>query len=524
MANHLKVAMVNAILTLHRRGWSNRRIARELGVHRETVGRYIRRAGQRAKPANAPLGSEGDQLSKPANAPSGSAAADGDQEAVKSGASGPISRCEPWRKVILAKLESDLSAQRIYQDLVTEYSFEGSYYSVRRFVRRLGQSRPLPFRRMECQPGQEAQVDLGKGAPVERPNGRKKRPYVFRISFSFSRKAYSEVVWRQDTETFIRCLENAFWHFGGVPKTLVVDNLKAAVIKADWYDPDLNPKIQSFCEHYGTVILPTKSYTPRHKGKIERQIDYVQNNGLKGLQFAGLGSQNRYLLNWETNVADTRIHGTTRRQVGKVFLEEEKPVLLPLPSSRFPCFNEDRRSVHRDGHIEVDKAYYSVPPEYLGQRLWVRWDGRLVRIFNERFEQIAIHAQGEFGRFSTKSQHIASEKICAVERGTTYLLRKVRLIGPETDRWAQAMLQQRGIQGVRVLVGLISLTGRHPSECIEKACEIALSHGAFRLRVIRELIKRTAAPQQQFEFVQRHQIIRNMREYGELVKASFRSS
>ena len=115
---------------------------------------------------------------------------------------------------------------------------------------------------MECGPGEEAQVDFGRGAPILQPNGKRRRPHVFRIVLSHSRKGYSEAVFRQSTEAFIGALENAFHHFGGAPKTLVVDNLKAAVLKADWFDPDLNPKIQSFGEHYGTVILPTKPRTP----------------------------------------------------------------------------------------------------------------------------------------------------------------------------------------------------------------------------------------------------------------------
>jgi len=127
---------------------------------------------------------------------------------------------------------------------------------------------PLPFRRMECEPGAEAQVDFGTAAPVLTPEGKRRRPHLFRIVLSHSRKAYSEAVFRQTTDDFLRCLENAFQHFGGVPKTLVVDNLKAAVIKADWFDPDLNPKLLAFCEHYGTVVLPTKVRTPRHKGYV----------------------------------------------------------------------------------------------------------------------------------------------------------------------------------------------------------------------------------------------------------------
>ena len=310
MANQLKMDMVNAILTLRQRGWSQRRIARELGINRETVAKYVNLPDAGPKPAtNAPTGSEG---SKPATAPAGSV----DLEIQESG---PESQCEPFRKVIQDKLQSGLSRQRIYQDIRDEYGFEGSYYSVRRFAKRLGQDSPIPFRRMECMPGEEAQVDFGTAAPVVGADGKRKRPHVFRIVLSFSRKAYSEVVYRQTTDNFIRCLENAFWHFSGVPRTLVIDNLKAAVKNADWYDPDIHPKIQSFCEHYGTVILPTKPYTPRHKGKIERGIGYVKDNALKGRRFSSLQEQNEHLLNWEMRIADTRIHGTTRKQVGKLF-------------------------------------------------------------------------------------------------------------------------------------------------------------------------------------------------------------
>ncbi|UCD51712.1 MAG: IS21 family transposase [Phycisphaerales bacterium] len=520
MANQLGMAEQQFIITLAKRGWSFRRIARELGIHRETASRYVRRSrgdpGAPAveapsKPAISITGSEGDEASTDQAKPAISIA----------GSAGRRSKCEPFREVILGKLEQGLTAQRIWQDLADEHDFTGSYLSVQRFVRRLQAASPLPFRRMECAPGEEAQVDFGTGAPVVQPDGRRKRPHLFRIVLSHSRKAYSEVVYRQTAESFIRCLENAFCHFGGVPKTLVVDNLKAAVIKADWFDPDLNPKIQAFCDHYDTVILPTRPRTPRHKGKIERQVGYAQSNALKGKTFSSLAEQNAHLLDWETRVADTRIHGTTRKQVGQVFKDVERPALLPLPAARFPSFQEAQRIVSRDAHVEVDKAFYSVPPEYLGRRVWVRWDGRLVRIFDRRMQQIALHVRGEPGRFRTQPEHIAPAKISGVERGTTYLLRKARLIGPHTQQWAESMLKHRGIQGVRVLVGLLGLAGRHHEDAIEQACEIAQTHGAYRLRVIRELIKRRGSRQEQFEFIETHPIIRSLGDYAKLVRTAF---
>ena len=144
-------------------------------------------------------------------------------------------------------------------------------------------------------------------------------------------------------DDFIRALENAFHHFGGVPKTLVPDNLKAAVIKADWFDPDLNPKIQEFCRHYDTVILPTKPRMARHKGKVEAGVKFVQSNALKGRTFTTLADQSRFLLDWEASVADTRIHGTTRKQVARVFQDVERAAVLPLPVERFRFFHERQR-------------------------------------------------------------------------------------------------------------------------------------------------------------------------------------
>ncbi|HEV3236682.1 MAG TPA: IS21 family transposase [Gemmataceae bacterium] len=527
MANRLKMAKIDAILALHQCKWSIRRIAKELDIHRDTVARHIHEHALDSKQAGAPLGSCGAFAAEAQAMPAG---ADSDAPATKQ-AGAPLgseasahrqsSLCEPFRQVILDKLAAGLTAQRIYQDLVTDQGFAGKYHSVRRFVRRLVQSQPLPFRRMECAPGEEAQVDFGTGIPITRADGTRRRTHVFRIVLSHSRKGYSEVVHRQTTEEFIRCLENAFWHFGGTPKVLVLDNLKAGVEKADWYDPDLNPKLRSFAEHYGLALLPTRPRTPRHKGKIESGVGYVKKNALKGHVFGSLEEQNRHLLDWESNVADLRIHGTMRQQVSKVFAEVERPALQPLPGQRFAMFHEGQRIVNRDGHIEVERAYYSAPPEYLGRRVWVRWDGRLVRIFNQRFETIAVHVQREPGRFSTQDKHIVNEKISGVERGATWLLQRVRLIGPRATQWAEAMLQERGVEGVRVLQGLLSLTKRYRSEQIEHACELAHSYGAYRLRTLRQLIDRDLPKQQEFEFMDEHPLIRSLSFYQQFVHDAF---
>lgn len=494
----LKVNQQQSIIGLYERGWSRRRIARELGLDRGTVRKYL--AGK-SKSANPQTGSGEDISPKPATNPqTGSAVLPG-----------PASLCDPWREQIKEGLEQGLTIQRIYQDLVQERQFTGSYYAVRRFVLRQVGSQELPFRRMECAPGQEMQVDFGQGAWVIE-NGKRRRPHLFRAVLSHSRKGYSEAVWRQTSEGFIRCLENAFRHFGGVTATVVIDNLKAGVIQADWFDPELNPKLEEFARHYGTVILPTKPAMPRHKGKIEAGVKFAQSNAVHGRTFDSLLAQNRFLSDWEKNVADKRIHGTTRQQVGKLFEEIERPALQPLPVTLFPVFEEARRTVHRDGYIEFRRAYYSAPPEYVGRQVWVRCEARLLRVYNTRREQIALHALAEPGKFTTDPAHLHSRKRHIIERGAEHLLDRCRLIGPLTGTWAEAMHETRGPQSLRVMLGLLQLAEKHPAAELEKAARVATHHGTWRLRDLKRLLE-LPGNVVQMDFLESHPLIRSLDAY-----------
>jgi transposase len=498
--NQLKVTQQHTIVSLFGQGWSKRRIARELALDRATVRKYL--AGLTPKSPTPQTGSPGSAEAKsPTHPQTGSSAR-----------RGPVSLCDPWRVQIESAWQAGLSVQRIYQDLVAEHQFAGSYHAVRRFVLRHRGAAELPFRRLECAAGQELQVDFGRGAWVVEEAGKRRQTHLFRGVLSHSRKGYSEAVWRQTAESFIRCLENAFRHFGGVPATVVIDNLKAGVLEADWYDPELNPKLAEFARHYGTAILPTKPVTPRHKGKVEAGVKYAQNNAVKGRSFASLAAQNLFLAEWERSVADTRIHGTTRQQVGRLFETVEKPALGPLPAMVFPVFVEARRTVHRDGHLEFKRAYYSVPPEYVGQSVWVRQETRLLRIYNTRREQIGLHALAEPGQFTTDPAHVHSRKRHLIERGEAHLLQRCRLIGPRTGTWAEAMHRQRGPQGLRVLLGLLQLAEKHPVGALEQAAGTATHHGAWRLRDLKRLL---ALPGNvvQLDFLETHPLIRPLEAY-----------
>lgn len=535
MPNYLKMELINAILALQKRGWSKRRIARELNVDRHTVRRYLREESKSPTistagdgiPAgeppgeNPPLSTAGNlrpQIETHGVSSPGSAAAESGEskaEAVPR-SSGRPSKCDPHAEAIRRKLEQGLTAQRIYQDLVDEVQFQGSYEAVKRFVQRLKAEAPAPIQRIEVQPGEEVQVDFGSGAPIVQPDGKRRKTHVFRMVLSYSRKAFSQAVLRQDTETFIRCLESGFRSFGGVAKTLNLDNLKAAVLRADWHDPELNPKLESFCRHYGVALLPCLPRRPQHKGKTEASIKYLKSNALKGRTFTSLAEQNVFLANWESTVADQRIHGTTRRQVATLFAEEKK-ALLPLPPDLFPCFAEARRSVHRDAYIEVKKAFYHVPPEYIGRIVWARWDNHSVRIFNQRWEQVCLHTKLEPGQF-TKVKGIGGGA-GSLEQNISYWLRRAGELGQPCRDWAQGLVEHRGPIAIRSLMGLVQLTSDHSFKAINQACACALSRGAWRLRDVRALLGQPApSVQTHFGFAQSHPLIRNLAEYGVFIR------
>jgi transposase len=526
MANQKNVAVINSIVTLYERGWPQRRIARELGVDRETVGRYVRRQRDAlSKPAIPTPGTDVAAGANPAILTPGASPPPDPKPAIPTlGVSGPASgcgtgrqsQCQPLAALIEPLLERGLSARRIYQDLVTEHGFAGSYQAVKRFVRRRRQVEPQRFHRLESLPGEEAQVDFGSGPPVVDSQGRRRKSWIFRIVLSYSRKAYSEAVRHQDTETFLRCLENSFRFFGGVPQTLVIDNLRAAVTRADWYEPELNPKVAEFARYYGTLILPTRPYHPQHKGKVESSVKYVKNNALKGRSFASMAELNRFLAEWETQVADQRIHGTTRQQVGHRFEQVERAALQSLPALPFPSFQEARRIVHRDSLVEVAKAYYEVPEEYIGREVWARWDARTVRVFNHRREPIAVHARLEPGQFSAPQQQSSRGRLCRVALNRGYYQRQAETLGPACAAWARQVLEQRGPLGIRLLQGLLSLAKAHAPQALNAACERALSYGTVRLADLRRLL---AAPdrQQDFPLLETHPLIRDLNEYGQFL-------
>ena len=466
MANSVPMTTREAIKALLRRGYSKRKIARELGIHRNTVDHYADGAWEPdgAKCTISTAGAGGGDAA--AGGPKCTIATTGPARAGDGVQRGRPSECQGYGAMIEEKLGVGLTALRIWRDLVEEHGFGHSYQSVKRFVARLKAAAPERVWRMECEPGEEAQVDYG--TLWLRIGGKKRKVQVLRMVLSHSRKGYTEAMLRQDTESFIRGLENGFRKFGGVPRILVIDNLKGGVHKADFFDPEFNPKFAAFCRHYQVTVLPTRPRTPEHKGKVESAVGYVKRSALKEREFAALPAVNTHLRNWESQVADKRIHGTTRKQVGAHFEAIDKPALGPLPPTLFPSFTEGRRTVHRDSFVEFERAYYEVPVEYIGRQVWVRGDGRLVHLFNLRMEQIAVHARLEPGRF-TKVLGCGGVPN-SVQASLQHWQERAARVGPQTGLWAEGLVARRKQAALRVLMGLIrQLVPRHGRTAVERA-------------------------------------------------------
>jgi transposase len=492
MGNYLKMIDKQRVQALLDLGWSYRRIERETGVRRETISRYANDAlsnaakvtpGERAKPARVTTGF----------------------------------LVEPYRQEIETALTRGLTAQRIWQDLREEYGYNFSYSSVKRFVHLLKKTRREVADVLEHPPGKEAQVDFFEGPPtLDDATGKWRRPWIFRMTLACSRHGYEEALWHQDQVHFLRAHEHAFESFGGVPEVVRHDNLKAAVVKACLYDPDIAELYAAFARHYGFVPLPARPRHPQEDGVAERSGGYVKDNALKGRNFGSLVELNDYLARWNRTVARLRIHGTTRRQVYAHFLETEKPLLKRLPPERFALFECGTRTVHPDGHIQVEGAFYSVPHVLVGQEVKVHWDEHLVRVYAHG-RSIAVHTRRPGGTFATQREHRPEHKPAREEAYVANLLTKARQVGPRALSWAEAACSERGVRAYRLIQGMLALTHKQLPARVDWACGLALQNRLFRYKILRRLVEKEGTTQLPL-FIQNHAIIRDLAEYAEEVK------
>jgi hypothetical protein len=323
-------------------------------------------------------------------------------------------------------------------------------------------------------PGEEAQVDYGAGPMVrDQSTGRYRRTRLFVLTLGYSRKAVRLLVWRSTTRIWAELHERAFRRLGGVPRLVVLDNLGEGVLKPDIYDPTANPLYSDLLTHYGASAMPCRVGDPDRKGKVERSVGHAKQTPLKGLRFESLEEAQAYLDRWEERWADTRIHGTTKRQVAAMFAEE-KPTLLPLPVEPFRFYQFGDRGVNLDGCVEVDAAYYSTPPGWISRQVKVQWDERTVRVLDPRTGQLLReHLRQERGRHRIEEQ----DKPTHILPSTTRLLARCEAAGSHIGALCQHMYRVEGVVAIRRIQGILSMAKKHGVMLADDACAAALESG-----------------------------------------------
>jgi transposase len=399
------------------------------------------------------------------------------------------SSVEPHRQVVEAWRERGLEAQAIHQKLVKDHAFRGSYSAVWRFVQDLEAGQPAATVRIEVAPGEEAQVDFGYvGKLLDLRTGQWRRAWAFVMTLSFSRHMYIEFVFDQSVETWLRLHRNAFAYFGGVPRRMVLDNLKAAIIRASVEDPEVQRSYRELAEHYGFLLAPCRPRTPEHKGKVESGVHYVQRNFMVVHEPQDIPQANAAALDWLEHWAGQRSHGTTRQKPLLRFREVEQAALLPLPAEPYDLAVWNKVVVGRDCYVNFDKAYYSAPERLRGHEVWLRGGLNSVGIY-EDYKLVALHPRAQApGERHTILAHLPAEKVpglittresCAVEAAR---------IGPHTAEVVGRLLAERPVDRLPAAKRLLKLAQCYGALRLERACGRALQFDDHAPGTVRRIL------------------------------------
>lgn len=459
---------VYEVLRLIRLQKSDRAIASALSINRKTVGKYRSWAAGQGLLTASELPSRTELHRRLAETWPGSLPPQN------------ISSVQPFRNVITGLREQGVEVAAIFQRLHDEHGYTGSYSSVWRFVAALEPARPEVVVRVETQPGAEAQVDFGCAGRLLDPQTGKPRPaWAFVMTLSWSRHQYVEFVFDQKSATWLLCHQHALAYFGGVPERVVVDNLKAAVVRAAWDNPEVQRAYRECAEHYGFMIAPCRPRMPQHKGKVEQGgVHYVKRNFLAGRQPTTLPDANQAVLHWCEQVAGQRTHGTTKQKPWLRFHKVEQAALRPLPDQPYEPSLWQRVTLHRDGYIVFGQAFYSAPYALVGQRLWLRAGTRTVELYDATYQRVAIHDRATApGQRVTRLEHLPPYKVPGLLLSRPLCQQQATAIGPATLAIVETLLAHRPEDRLRTAGRLLRLAERFTPARLEAACGRAQQYG-----------------------------------------------
>jgi transposase len=385
-----------------------------------------------------------------------------------------------------------MTAKQVWRLFREKTELPVSYWTMKRYLRTQFQfGTPEVTVRMEVEAGEQAQVDFGyAGMMVDPLSGKLRRAWAFIMTLSYSRHRFVRLIFRQDVKGWIDCHIRAFEFFGGVPASVVLDNLKAGVVKADIYDPTLNRAYGELERHYGFVADPAKAGMARHKGKVERGVPVVRKHLLAGRNFRDIDEANQRALRWCQEEIGMEVHGTTKKKPFEAFQKEEAPCLRALSSESFECPEWKKCTVHPDHHIVFDKSYYSLPTRWIGKEVWGRGSRRLVQLFFDE-QLIKTHLRAEQpGTWVTDSSDYPPEKLAYLMPTPTYCRKKASEVGPHTEALIEEILREHAMKNLRKAQALLRLADKHGRTSMEAAAERALFFGNFRYRSIKTILEK----------------------------------
>jgi transposase len=459
------------------KGHSNRAIAKAMKVDRKTVGRYRTWAMEQGllEGRLPPLSDLQRLLDETLDIPSPPQNS---------------SSVEPYRGMVVKLREQKVEIAAIYERL-KEREYSGSYSSVYRFVRSLEPVEPEVTVRVETAPGEEAQVDFGyAGLMIDPATGKLRKTWAFVMTLSWSRHQYVEFVFDQKVPTWLRVHRNAFTFFAGAPERIVPDNLKAAIIRACWDEPEAQQAYRECAEHYDFLIAPCRPRMPRHKGKVEQGgVHYVKRNFLGGRVPTTITKANADVLVWCNTTAGRRIHGTTRERPLDRF-ETEQEALQPLPGTPYDMAVWKQVKVHRDCYINFDQAYYSAPFRLVGQQVWVRGGARQVQLYTSDYKLVATHSRAlQPGQRLTHLDHLPPHKVPGLTITRDGCRLKAAQIGPSTQEAVNRLLEHRPEDRLRTAGRLLGLAETSSPEQLEAACTRALRFDDPAYKTIKHILK-----------------------------------
>jgi len=399
-----------------------------------------------------------------------------------------VSTLEPYRTRIEQWWEEGVQGTTIHAALKRNHGYTGSYSSVRRLLQQLAATQPLAATtRLDFAPGEAAQVDFGAGPMIaDRETGTPRKSWIFVMTLCFSRHQYAEIVRDQSVATWLACHRRAFEWFAGVPARIIIDNAKCAIVRACLHEPVVQRAYAACAEGYGFRIAPCPPRDPQKKGIVEAGVKYVKKSFVPLRTFRDLADANRQLRRWVLEEAGERCHGTTR-QKPLVRFTTEKDLLIALPAVAPELATWAQVRVHRDAHVQFDKALYSVPFARIGQRLWLKATPTSVTLYAEH-ALVATHVRQQPGARSTVRDHLPPQAAAYLMRDPQWCLRQARDIGPACHGVIEALFADRVLDNLRAAQGVLRLAEHYTRPRLEAACERALAYNEPRYRTVKTIL------------------------------------